>query len=62
MLRWLEREVKHIFREGNHCADLLASLNFQQLSLVVFPNMPPSLGQALYDDASGKFPRSRNSI
>lgn len=63
MLRWLESEVKHIFREGNHCADLLASLNFQQLSLVVFPNMPPSLGQALYDDASGKkFPRSCNSI
>lgn len=42
-------EVKHIFREGNHCADLLVSLNFQQLSLVVFLNMPHSLGQTLYD-------------
>ncbi|KAG5559267.1 hypothetical protein RHGRI_008980 [Rhododendron griersonianum] len=54
MLSRLDSEVKHIYREGNSCADLLASLKFQQQSLVVLPTMPPCMGQAMYDDASGK--------
>ncbi|KAI8534599.1 hypothetical protein RHMOL_Rhmol10G0102900 [Rhododendron molle] len=63
MLPRLDSEVKHIYREGNSCADLLAGLNFQQLSLVVLPNMPPCMGQAIYDDASGKkFLRSNDSL
>lgn len=54
MLKRLGSEVIHIFRESNRCVNLLASFYFQHSSLVVFPNLPPCMEQALFDDSPGK--------
>jgi hypothetical protein len=47
------KSLKHIFREANNCADLLAKAGcVQQSDFVYFPNAPAHVLEALAFDVS----------
>ena len=58
-----EAHIHHIFREGNHCADLLAKEGASSNdNFILYSSPPPFLLYQLHDDSWGvSYPRLCNS-
>ena len=56
MTRFQQVQVKHCYRQANHCVNLMARLGAEQeLEYRLFSSPPVDLAKALEDDCNGVF-------
>lgn len=63
LLAFKEIKVRHIFREANMCADILAGLGCNShFGMIVYEQAPVQLDQALHSDVIGVFTLRRSVV